>query len=205
MTEPAMAQSEISQDATLNPPRQTARAMVLCDESKSSAAPPSAEVERAAFRSPGKTALAALMHPAAAPAEPAAGPAAPAPVSKAEVTPEPSVPTPDAWLERRLRVFERALNALEAKAETTAREQARAIAQLEERLAALSGPGLNMMPAPVTPVEAPAPDAQAAEAPQAEKKPEPLAIAPLPVLAISKEAMAYVLQSARDKARAAAK
>jgi len=96
------------------------------------------------------------------------------------------------------------LNALEAKAETTAREQARAIAQLEERLAALSGPGSTMTPAPVTPVEAAAPDAQAAEAPQAEKKPELLAIAPLPVLAISKEAMADVLQSARDKARAAA-
>ena len=44
------------------------------------------------------------------------------------------MPTPDAWLERRLRVFERALNALEARADTTAREQARAIAQLQERL-----------------------------------------------------------------------
>lgn len=54
--------------------------------------------------------------------------------SKAEL--EPSVFTPDAWLERRLRVFERTLNALEAKAETTAREQARVIAQLEEKLAA---------------------------------------------------------------------
>ncbi|HSS13037.1 MAG TPA: hypothetical protein VLL04_04045 [Rhizomicrobium sp.] len=56
------------------------------------------------------------------------------PVSKADQTSDPGVPTPDAWLERRLRVFERALNALEAKAETTSREQARAIAQLQERL-----------------------------------------------------------------------
>jgi localization factor PodJL len=205
-----MAQNEISQDATRDLPLQTARAMVLCDESKSSAAPLCAEagVERAAFRAAGKTALAALMHPAAAPAEPAAAPAAPAPVSKADVTPEPSVPTPDAWLERRLRVFERALHALEAKTETTAREQARVIALLEERLAALDqgGPALNRTPALVTPVEAPAPEAQTAEAPQAEKKPapEPLARAPLPVLAISKEEMADVLQSARDKARAAA-
>src|SRR5437899_94894 len=112
MTEPAMGQSEISQDATQDLPAQTALAVVLRDDNKFSAAPLCAQVERAAFRSPGKTALAALMHPA--PADPA--PAAPAPVSKADVTPEPSVPTPDAWLERRLRVFERALNALEAQA-----------------------------------------------------------------------------------------
>src|SRR5581483_11128097 len=52
---------------------------------------------------------------------------------------EPSVSTPDAWLERRLRVFERALSALEAKAETKEREQARLIAELEEKLAQLQG------------------------------------------------------------------
>jgi localization factor PodJL len=210
-----MGQSEISQDTSRDRPPERARAVVLHDESKFdgnkfSGAPLSAEaeVERAAFRAAGKAALAALMHPAAAPAEPAAAPAAPAPVSKAEITPEPSVSTPDAWLERRLRVFERALNALEAKAETTAREQARAIAQLEERLAALDhgGPGLNMTPveAAAPHVQAEAPEAQAAEAPQAEKKPAPPALAPLPVLTVSKEAMADVLQSARDKARAAA-
>jgi TPR repeat protein len=61
---------------------------------------------------------------------------APEPVSKAEKTSEPSVTTPDAWLECRLRVFERALNALEAKAEITARQQAQAIALLEARLSA---------------------------------------------------------------------
>ncbi|HTC85045.1 MAG TPA: tetratricopeptide repeat protein [Rhizomicrobium sp.] len=60
--------------------------------------------------------------------------ATPKPVSKAEITPEPSVTTPDEWFERRLRVFERALTSLEAKAETTAREQARVIAELQERL-----------------------------------------------------------------------
>jgi TPR repeat protein len=50
---------------------------------------------------------------------------------------EPSAPAPDAWLERRLRVFERALTSLEAKAETREREQARIIAELEEKLARL--------------------------------------------------------------------
>ncbi|HWM61199.1 MAG TPA: tetratricopeptide repeat protein, partial [Rhizomicrobium sp.] len=164
--------------------------------------------------------MAALMHDHPGPVEPAApvehAAAAPAPVSKADVTPESSVSTPDAWLERRLRVFERALNALEARAETTAQLQARAIAQLEERLAAL-GQGApaslsifaTVKPAesavPQLPVEAPAAE-EVVAAPEAEKKPvpEPLSLAPLPVLTISKEEMADVLQSARDKARAAA-
>ncbi|HEX3755066.1 MAG TPA: TetR family transcriptional regulator [Rhizomicrobium sp.] len=47
----------------------------------------------------------------------------------------PASPPTDAWLERRLRVFERALTALEAKAEAASRDHARAIAVLEERLA----------------------------------------------------------------------
>jgi TPR repeat protein len=220
-----MGQSETSQDASRGLLLETARAMVLRGDNKFSIASLCAEagVERAAFRAhfAGKTALmAALMHDHSGPVEPAAPvadvAAPPAPVSKADVTPEPSVSTPDAWLERRLRVFERALNALEAKAETTAREQARAIAQLEERLAALGAPvpaSLSIFAtvkpveaaAPQLPVEAPAAE-EAAAAPEAEKKPalEPLALAPLPVLTISKEEMADVLQSARDKARAAA-
>lgn len=223
MTVLAMGQSEISADATRDLLLETARAMVLRGDNKFSVASLCAEagVERTAFRAHfvGKTALmAALMHDrpapqAAMPAEPVAAPVAPAPISKAEVTPEPSVSTPDAWLERRLRVFERALNALEAKAETTAREQARAIAQLEERLAALGQGG--PMPASVTPEEAAAPQVQAVEAPEAleaqetrapeaEKKHAPLALAPLPMLTISKEEMADVLQSAREAARAAA-
>jgi hypothetical protein len=45
----------------------------------------------------------------------------------------------DAWLERRLRVFERALTALEARAEATAREHATAIARLEEKVRVLTG------------------------------------------------------------------
>jgi len=56
----------------------------------------------------------------------------------AETSPaESAAPPPtDAWLERRLRVFERALTALESRAVASARENARAIALLEERLAA---------------------------------------------------------------------
>ena len=225
-----MGQSETSQDASRGLLLETARAMVLRGDNKFSIAALCAEagVERAAFRAhfAGKTALmAALMHDHATaasvpvePTTPVADTAAPAPVSKADVT--PGVSTPDAWLERRLRVFERALNALEAKAETTAQLQARAIAQLEERLAAL-GQGAPAPAAislfatikpveaavPQLPVETPAAEAEeAAVAPEVEKKPalEPLAVAPLPVLTISKEEMADVLQCARDKARAAA-
>jgi AcrR family transcriptional regulator len=63
------------------------------------------------------------------------------PVSKADdVTPAPSVHTPDEWFERRLRVFERALSTLEAKAEVTAQEQARVIAGLQQRLKEASSP-----------------------------------------------------------------
>ena len=63
------------------------------------------------------------------------------PVSKADdVTFAPSVQTPDEWFERRLRVFERALTTLEAKAETTAQEQARVIAELQQRLRQAASP-----------------------------------------------------------------
>jgi TPR repeat protein/AcrR family transcriptional regulator len=74
---------------------------------------------------------------------------------------EPSVSTPDAWLERRLRVFERALSALEAKSDAKEREQARVITELEEKLAQF-GAGA----APVTAQEAPGPAAQAESAPK---------------------------------------
>ena len=70
---------------------------------------------------------------------------------EAEVLPkaasEPSVSTPDAWLERRLRVFERALSALEAKSATKEREQARVIAELEEKLALFQAPAAGSRPA----------------------------------------------------------
>lgn len=205
---------------------ETARAMVLRGDNKFSIASLCAEagVERARFREhfTGKTALmAALMQER--PAEPAPAAAAPAatPIPKAETTVEPAVSTPDAWLERRLRVFERALNALEAKAEAHAREQARAIALLEERLAGVPQAKVEQHAVPrdivvqavAASVPADVPQAVEAEAgpePQPEiaqektPAPELPALAPLPVAAISREEMADVLQNAREAARAAA-
>jgi localization factor PodJL len=49
---------------------------------------------------------------------------------------EEAIPAVDAWLERRLRVFERALAQLEARQEKTERDLIRRVALLEERLAA---------------------------------------------------------------------
>jgi localization factor PodJL len=239
MTEPATEQSEKSAQATRDLLLETARELVLRGDNKFSIATlcAAAGVEPAVFRThfAGKTALmAALMHarPASAqaattpatpaPAEPTAAPA-PAPVSKAGVTPESSVSTPDAWLERRLRVFERALNALETNAEAAARQQARTITQLEERLAALASPAGTAVPAiaqPVTvaprmvetpapqlaAVEAPATEQADAPAPETEKKPAPelLAIVPQQAQPFSKQEMAEVLQSAREAAARAA-
>jgi hypothetical protein len=139
-----MGQGELqAADDTRDRLIQTARAMVLRGDNNFTIAAlcGEAQVDRNQFRAcfSGKTALmAALMHEQVshvAPAvavrdEPLPGPQTP----KAEQ--EPFVPTPDAWLERRLRVFERALTALETKAETSAREQARVIAQLEEKIVA---------------------------------------------------------------------
>jgi TPR repeat protein/AcrR family transcriptional regulator len=99
-----------------------------------------AQVERSVFHDhfAGKTALmAALMReyaeiearPDAAPAQPAVAPQL---VSTTDAKSEPS-PT-DEWYERRLRVFERALSALEEKAEARARDQAVMIADLQARL-----------------------------------------------------------------------
>lgn len=123
----------------------------------------------------------------------------------------------DAWLERRLRVFERALSALEARAEASARDQARAMSQLEEKLLSLTA-GSAAASAVVTPlaqsIAAPEPAEELprkeASAPQVPKHPAPetekpvpaaLALDPLPVAAVSREDMADVLQAARSKAR----
>lgn len=129
-------------------------------------------------------------------------------------------PAADAWLERRLRVFERALNALEARAEASARDQARLLAQMEERLQALAAPIAK--PAAVQGVaplksaaeqaerreEAPAPQAPkqpAGETLEEKAVPAALMLDPLPdpgpVAAVSREEMADVLQTARSKAR----
>ena len=170
-----------------------ARALLACGNTKFSIAMLCAEagVERAAFRDhfAGKAALlAALM----------------APEPQSQSAPEPAVAAPDAWLERRLRVFERALNTLEVKADTMARDQARAIAALEEKLLALGAVRTSVLAEPA-PVRDDAEDAivsQEADAQQEDKNPPdfpPLEIAPTPLL--SRAQMADVLQAARGKAR----
>ncbi|HVZ27747.1 MAG TPA: hypothetical protein VG798_03745, partial [Rhizomicrobium sp.] len=112
--------------------------------------------------------------------------------------PQPQPPQADPWLERRLRVFERALTALEEKSEKRDHEYRQAIAVLEEKLAGLSGAGRNMVGADATEaVIAPAPrEAEAGadavsepqvleqpETPEAEEAaapaPNPLALPPL--------------------------
>jgi len=56
--------------------------------------------------------------------------------SAADAPAEEAAPAVDAWLERRLRVFERALGQLEARQEKSERDLIRRIALLEEKLAA---------------------------------------------------------------------
>ena len=229
---------------------ETARAMVLRGEPKFSisALCAEAQVPRTAFREhfSGKTQLmAALMADAASPvaapaaeAVPAPVPVqAPAPVQAAEPLPkaaaEPAVSTPDAWLERRLRVFERALTSLEAKAEAAGREQARVIAELEEKLARIN-PAADERRLEQRPVPSPAPVAEPApagrmssrwkiswrtrpaaktrkrrkmdaDAPEPEKNAALLEIAPAPTMSLSREEMAEVVQLARGRVRAAAR
>ena len=157
-----------------------------------------AGVDREAFRDhfTGKAALLAALEtqPAAEPQE------------DSKAVQEPGIPTPDAWLERRLRVLERALSALEAKSEATARDHARAIADLEDKLIKIGLRREEMRARTPLPGEAAAPQAEAAamepapapEAPAAEI----LAIAPVPVVTPSREEMADVLRVARGKAHA---
>ena len=195
---------------------QTARTMVLRGDNNFTIAAlcNEAQVDRGQFRAhfSGKTALmAALMQEQVSNAAPAftvremPQPAPQPELQTPKAEQEPSVPTPDAWLERRLRVLERALTALENKAETAAREQARAIAQIQERLWAANAERTGRQPVPETrqqpitePVRQPAvaeplkvvePDVQAAVGEAAEQLPplrpevRPAAMLPLPVRA----------------------
>jgi len=98
--------------------------------------------------------------------------------------PAPAPPQADPWLERRLRVFERALSALEDKAETRDRETRTTLARMEERLAEMRGAqhrldvgAASEQAAPVTAEPQPV----LAEEPEPEKPeaPNPLLLAPL--------------------------
>lgn len=171
-----------------------ARALLAGGNTKFSIAMLCAEagVERAAFREyfTGKAALlAALMTPE----------------SPSQAAPEPVVAAPDAWLERRLRVFERALHTLEVKAEAAARDQARAMATLEEKLLAMgtaqaSTPAEMAVPVPQDGDDTVMPQKTEAQQEDTAVPDFPLLeIAPAPLL--SRAQMADVLQSARSKAR----
>ena len=221
-----MAQSELqSQDDTRERLLGAARALVLRGDNKFSVSAVCAEagVDRMAFRTcfAGRTALmAALMQGAPREEFPAAVEAVPVTSFEASepVVPEPvAAPMPDAWLERRLRVFERALNTLEEKAETRAREQARVIVLLEERLLQLEGKPISAAASETAPpvveqvkevlIHAPEPriEQTALAAPVSEKTQAPVMLSiETQTPAISKEQMAEVLQTAREAARAAA-
>jgi localization factor PodJL len=70
---------------------------------------------------------------------------------------EEAAPAVDAWLERRLRVFERALSQLETRQEKTERDLIRRIALLEERLASYeNAPALSPVMAKTEIASAPA-------------------------------------------------
>ena len=122
------------------------------------------------------------------------------------MTPEPAEPVvaaPDAWLERRLRVFERALNALEARVDAGARDQSRVIAALEEKLSSLGSREANDAGEPAPPAPEPPSESVAAVEPEVARQAMPL-LPPLeqpsaPLL--SRSEMADVLQAARGKTR----
>ena len=128
--------------------------------------------------------------------------------------PEPT-PQADPWLERRLRVFERALSALEEKSEKRDREYRQTISRLEEKLAALGGTQLKLdvaaaadravemavMPAPVEePVAEPAHALE--EAIKAAVEPDPLALAPLEPMGPPRKADLDFLEAGRRAALA---
>jgi len=195
---------------------EAARALLARGDAKFSITTLCAEagVEREIFRThfAGKAALlASLMEPAQ--------PTTQEPLTDSKAAPEPGVSTPDAWLERRLRVFERALTALEARAEATAQDHARAIADMEDKLLKVGlrrdetlartevpepmaevAAMLADMPEPA-PVMEEAPVEDIVEAVPERPAPELLSLAPAPDVVVSKEEMAGVLQVARERTR----
>jgi AcrR family transcriptional regulator len=163
-----------------------------------------AGVERAAFKQnfSGKAALmAALVQP-----EPELQ-LSELPQEEPKAAQEPGVSTPDAWLERRLRVFERALSTLETKQEAMARDHATAIAELEDKLARFGmrreemRARLTAEAVAPTPVEVPV--EAVPETAATKPAPEKLEIKPQPIVIVPKQEMADVLQNAREKVRPA--
>jgi AcrR family transcriptional regulator len=123
-----------------------------------------------------------------------------------------SAPPTDAWLERRLRVFERALAGLETRQEKTEQLLNRSVALLEEKIAKPAphpvfhaGMAPVAAPAPEPPTSAPQP---LHKTPSAEPRP-PATLTPLPALEldtpppVSPKEMEDLLANARRVAREA--
>ena len=119
-------------------------------------------------------------------------------------------PAADMWLERRLRVFERALGALEARAEQTAREQTLTIARLQERLARVTEDAAALLPpesapepsaGPAMPAATPEPATPPARqlAPLRDPLPPPVVLPP------ARASTAETLEQGRRAARLAAR
>jgi localization factor PodJL len=89
-----------------------------------------------------------------------------------QAAPATAAPPVDQWLERRLRVFERAVAGLESRQEKTERELALKVAELEEKIAALTAapaPAAAAQPAPVADIDPPAaPEEMVVAAPSGE-------------------------------------
>jgi AcrR family transcriptional regulator len=115
-------------------------------------------------------------------------------------------PPPDAWLERRLRVFERALAALESRQEKSEQLLSRSVALLEEKITHPPEKRDPPMPALVAEAEKP----RETPAPKSETVAAVVRMAPLPVLepdpqpAITPQEMEDLLANARRVAREAA-
>ena len=116
-------------------------------------------------------------------------------------------PSSDAWLERRLRVFERALSALEARQDKTEQLLNRSVALLEEKLAR---PAEERPAQPQAALPDPAPLPAFRTSLDTEARPAPAVAKPLPLPdldpqpAVSPEEMEGLLENARRAARDAA-
>jgi localization factor PodJL len=123
--------------------------------------------------------------------------------------PAPQPVAPDAWLERRLRVFERALAALEARQDKSEQMLSRGIALLDERAAQPEEPLESILAAPA---EAPETyEAVAQPEVEAEPRTAPPKSAPLPIPdlepapQLTAKEMDDLLTNARRAAREASK
>jgi len=135
-------------------------------------------------------------------------------------------PQADPWLERRLRVFERALGALEEKSEKRDREYRQTLLRLEEKLSALGGTQMRIavgqaaeraleeaMTAPADAIEAETPvaeDVPAATVDEEDEKPDTttpgaLALAPLEAMGPPGKADSEFLEAGRRAAQAHAR